>query len=74
MKCSFCKKDQADVRVLIKARDGQAICENCVKNARAVLDSFMADDEDEPAPIESSAKIIDFVTARGLILAKRGEL
>lgn len=72
-KCSFCRKSAADLRVLIKARDGHAICDACVKNARMVLESFAAPD-DAPAPIEKTAKVVDFVTARGLILAKRGEL
>lgn len=72
-KCSFCRKPASDVKVLIKARDGNAICEGCVLNAEAVLGSFEADDE-APAPIAPTAKVVDFATARGLVLAKRGQL
>ncbi|MFN0203370.1 MAG: ATP-dependent Clp protease ATP-binding subunit ClpX [Bacteroidia bacterium] len=46
--CSFCRRTQSDVQVLLSGMDGVCICDICVEQAKAVLDKEFNPPEPEP--------------------------
>ena len=52
MKCSFCTKDQDDVKILIKSETDAAICEKCI----AVCVEVMADKMLCPSALDEKVK------------------
>lgn len=50
--CDFCKKDSTQVRVLIAAEGGVAICDECTLQAMEVVLKNIPPRKDELGPLE----------------------
>jgi ATP-dependent Clp protease ATP-binding subunit ClpX len=56
-RCSFCGKAKEDVQILISGLDGY-ICENCITQAKDIVDAEVFHLTNKPSAITSPAKIL----------------